>query len=81
MKQIFVFMALLFSVSIFAQTNVNGKVTDAVSGLPIPGANVKIVGKSLGTTTDFDGNYSLKVNEKTPFTLEICHSYRLCNCQ
>jgi iron complex outermembrane receptor protein len=40
-----------------AQQTVSGTVTDA-SG-PLPGATVAIKGTSTGTTTDFDGNYTL----------------------
>lgn len=44
---------------------VSGKVTDA-SGEPLLGATVMIKGTSTGTTTDFDGNYTLPiVNGKT----------------
>ncbi|VAW22360.1 TonB-dependent receptor, partial [hydrothermal vent metagenome] len=38
---------------------------------PIPGANIKVVGKSIGTTTDFDGNFSLAVNQNPPFTIAV----------
>jgi len=41
---------------------VSGLVTD-VEGIPLPGVNVKVVGTNKGTETDFDGNYSIKVNE------------------
>ncbi|UAB80559.1 mucoidy inhibitor MuiA family protein [Marixanthomonas sp. SCSIO 43207] len=41
--------------------NVTGTVIDD-TGLPLPGVNVVIKGTSTGTQTDFDGNYSLKVN-------------------
>jgi iron complex outermembrane receptor protein len=37
---------------------VTGKVTDE-NGTPMPGVTVMVVGKSLGTITDIDGNYSL----------------------
>lgn len=40
--------------------SVSGIVYDD-SGLPLPGANVIIKGTSIGTQTDFDGNYSLNV--------------------
>ena len=56
---------------LFAQTTVTGKIVDAKNGAPIPGANVKVVGKSLGTTADFDGNYNLTVSLATPFSLEF----------
>lgn len=55
------FLALiLFPLAGWTQTTITGKVTDANSGDPIPFANVVFKGSSIGTTTDFDGNYSLK---------------------
>ncbi|WP_203258600.1 DUF4139 domain-containing protein [Hyunsoonleella ulvae] len=41
---------------------ISGIVTDA-SGTPIPGVNVLVKGTANGVATDFDGNYSLQVNE------------------
>lgn len=52
----------------FAQTTVKGKVTDE-SGLPLPGANIIVVGSSTGTSTDFDGVYTLTVDKNPPFTI------------
>jgi len=46
---------------ISAQQTVTGTVSDE-SG-PLPGVNVLEQGTSNGTTTDFDGNYSLRVGE------------------
>jgi outer membrane receptor protein involved in Fe transport len=70
MRNFLFVVAIVFSSTlIFAQTTVNGKVTDAQSGEPLPGASITIVGKSLGTTSDFDGNYTLTVSINTPFTL------------
>ncbi|GAA0872331.1 TonB-dependent receptor [Gangjinia marincola] len=43
----------------FAQTTVTGTVTEEGSNMPIPGVNVIIKDSTTGTTTDFDGNYSL----------------------
>lgn len=53
---------LLLSMASFAQRTVKGKVTDAGSGDPIPFANIIFKGTTVGTTTDFDGNYTLKVS-------------------
>jgi len=45
----------------FAQSyQVSGTVTDSDSQ-PLPGVSVTIEGTSRGTTTDFDGNYTIKV--------------------
>ncbi|HYG39635.1 MAG TPA: TonB-dependent receptor [Cytophagales bacterium] len=40
---------------------VNGQVKDDVSGEGLPGVTVMIEGTTIGTTTDFDGKYSLQV--------------------
>lgn len=40
-----------------AQETVSGTVTDGE--MPLPGVNIFVKGTSNGTTTDFDGNYSL----------------------
>lgn len=61
MKRVWLFaIALLMSaLSIAAQTlNVTGIVKDD-SGDEVIGATIKVVGTSLGTTTDFDGTFSI----------------------
>lgn len=54
---------LTFFVTSFlsAQGVLSGTVTGA-DGQPIPGANVVVQGTSTGTTTDFDGNFSVSVS-------------------
>jgi len=42
------------------QQQVSGTVTDE-AGSPIPGVTVMVKGTTLGTATDFDGNYSINV--------------------
>lgn len=72
MKKLLSIIFVLFMGSVmFAQTSITGSVKEAKTGEPIPGANIKVVGKSIGTTTDFDGNFSFKVAQNPPFTLEI----------
>ncbi len=44
------------------QSTITGTVLDE-SGQPLPGANVVEKGTTNGTQTDFDGNYSLNVND------------------
>ena len=70
MKTILKTLVLLFSVASFAQTTVKGTVNDA-SGLPLPGANVIVVGTSTGVVTDFDGNFSLNVDQNPPFSIQV----------
>ena len=49
---------LLIVCSLSAQQIVNGTVTDEL-GAPLPGATISVIGTNDGTTTDFDGNYSI----------------------
>jgi hypothetical protein len=48
------------SITLAQETIVQGKVTDASSGDPLPFVNMVFKGTSIGTTTDFDGNYILR---------------------
>ncbi|MCG1037379.1 SusC/RagA family TonB-linked outer membrane protein [Polaribacter sargassicola] len=54
---------LLFSALGYAQESVTvkGTVTSVTDNEPILGANIIIVGTTTGTSTDFDGNYKIKV--------------------
>ena len=54
-------LALLCTMSTWAQVQVSGTVTDNVLGEPIIGASVVEVGTTNGTITDLDGNFSLQV--------------------
>lgn len=64
---LFFFMIGMFG---YSQTTIKGNVVDQDSQ-PIPGANVVIEGKTVGTVTDFDGNFVLQTSEIPPFTLKI----------
>ena len=72
MKKLLVAAFLLLSSSLMiAQTTITGTVNDASLGGPLPGADIKISRKAVGTTTDFDGKFTLVVNDKPPFTIVI----------
>ena len=70
MKTILRIFTLLFGVVSFAQTTVTGTVNDE-SGMPLPGANVIVVGTSSGAISDFDGKFTLSVSQAPPFTVQI----------
>lgn len=54
------FALLLLPTLMLAQTGkIKGKVTDLTSGEPLIGANVLVVGTSLGAATDVNGMYSI----------------------
>lgn len=69
-----IIILLLFVVfSSFAQQGyVRGKVIDAETGEPLIGATVAVPGTTRGTTTDFDGNYSLNLDPGT-YTISISY--------
>lgn len=63
LKQITLFLLLVFSVSMYGQKEVKGKVSDEKYKDPLIGVSVVIKGTSQGVTTDIDGNYSIRVND------------------
>lgn len=62
-RSLCVCVLLLACVSLAAAQGreVSGTVTDASSGLPLPGVNIVLQGTTTGTTTDIDGQYRLQV--------------------
>lgn len=57
---LFLLSLFLGSISISAQNNITGTVTDT-QGEPLTGASVLIKGTQQGVSTDIDGNFALKV--------------------
>jgi TonB-dependent starch-binding outer membrane protein SusC len=56
---------LLFQVVVFGQgKQISGTVSDK-TGEPLPGVNVVIKGTTVGTTTDFNGKYSIAVKKES----------------
>ena len=70
MKNLLLVLSLCLAFAGYSQTTIKGTVVDSNS-MPVPGANVVIDGKSIGTVTDFDGNFVLETSEIPPFTLKI----------
>ncbi|WP_430931251.1 SusC/RagA family TonB-linked outer membrane protein [Saccharicrinis sp. 156] len=66
---ILLIMLAFATISVFAQkTSVKGMVVDG-DGLGIPGVNVFVKGTTIGTITDFDGNYTLSIDKTEGTTL------------
>ncbi|MBN2093484.1 TonB-dependent receptor [candidate division KSB1 bacterium] len=55
------FFFFLFTQFLMAATtgNISGKITDAATGEPLPGANVILKGTSLGSATNLQGEYRI----------------------
>jgi outer membrane cobalamin receptor len=56
LKSLLMAVLLLTTATVFAQTNLSGKVVDEINQ-PLPGATVVIQGSKIGVSTDFDGNF------------------------
>jgi len=69
MKTILPFLLLFLCGTMYSQTKISGSVVDD-SSQPIPGANIIIIGTSSGTITDFDGRFSMTVNQNPPFSVQ-----------
>ncbi|NNG09808.1 MAG: TonB-dependent receptor plug domain-containing protein, partial [Arenibacter sp.] len=70
MRHSLVLIFLMFGAFAYSQTTITGNVVDQNND-PIPGANIVISGKAIGTVSDFDGNFILNTSELPPFTLAI----------
>ncbi|WP_461589157.1 SusC/RagA family TonB-linked outer membrane protein [Winogradskyella sp.] len=57
------FCLLLVPTTLMAQSTVKGTVTDKADAMPLPGVNILIKGTTRGASTDFDGKYSIEVNQ------------------
>jgi len=72
MKKLLFIAFVLFGTGVMvAQTTISGVVNDASLGGPLPGANIKVARKAVGTSTDFDGKFTMKVTDTPPFTIVI----------
>jgi hypothetical protein len=70
MKSLFAFTIFLFSISIFSQTTLSGKVVDE-KGNAVPGANIFIEGTYDGTTSDENGGFSFTTTVQGKQTLVV----------
>ena len=72
MNKIFtILFALFLGATMYAQTVVTGTVTDSGNNQPIPGVNIRLEGKYIGTSSDFDGNFTLQVTQPLPFKIVV----------
>jgi TonB-linked SusC/RagA family outer membrane protein len=62
-------LAFVVQISFAQEKTVTGVVTDA-DGIPLPGVNVSVQGKSVGTQTDFDGAYTVSAEAADKLVFE-----------
>lgn len=71
---VFAVLLLLLQLQVFSQNTTNirsGKITDAASGHPVAGANVRVKGGTKGTITDASGTF--KINAEASAKLVISY--------
>ncbi len=55
------------------ETIIKGKVIDHSTKKPIPGANITVKGKLIGTVSKSNGSFFLKTKSSPPFSIEITY--------
>ncbi len=60
--RVFTILFALVTLSSWSQQSVSGNVSDEEG--PLPGASVIVKGTTRGTTTDFDGNFTIEANSE-----------------
>ena len=62
-KSTFIILLFFFSTTIFGQINIKGSVRSLSTNEPLPGVTILILNQNKGTTTDFDGNFQITIDE------------------
>ncbi|MRI00598.1 SusC/RagA family TonB-linked outer membrane protein [Kriegella sp. EG-1] len=62
LKLLLLFLSFV-PLGLLAQDQITGSVISADDGMPLAGATVIVKGTTTGTTTDFDGNYTIETDE------------------
>jgi hypothetical protein len=76
MRKSYLLLVVIFLTSFasFSQGTVRGKITDE-NGETLFGVRIFLKNnKTVFTSSDFDGNYSVKISETTPQTLVISYT-------
>ena len=71
MKKYFCLLLFILPTFIIAQQTITGTITDN-EGFPLPATSVLIKGSTKGQTSDFDGKFTIEIDE-TPTTLIISY--------
>ena len=59
---IFTLFLLPISITVVGQNTISGIVIDKKTGETLPGVIITVKGQTVGTTSDYDGEFSLSVN-------------------
>ena len=60
---IILLLSLTMNLALNAQKEISGNITDESNGEALPGVNVMVKGTTIGTITDLDGHYAIKISD------------------
>jgi hypothetical protein len=66
-----VLLTLTISMAFAQSITISGTVTDKQTKETLPGVSINVKGKSIGTSTNVDGKFTLSTTESAPFTIVI----------
>lgn len=75
LRCVFSLIATIFLIgaTALAASNIEGNVKDAVTDQPLPGANIILLGTSIGVATDNDGKYTLRNVPPGSYTFRVTY--------
>lgn len=73
LKTILFLLLTLFLSSNFGQGNISGTITDSLTNNSLIGANIILIGTSLGSATDFEGHYKISRIPEGNYKLHISY--------
>ena len=74
--KLYIFLFLFITINSFSQEKIiSGEIKDAENKTYLQYANIGILNKNIGTVSNFDGKFSLKINEKVNENDLISFSY------
>ncbi|MDD5766603.1 MAG: carboxypeptidase-like regulatory domain-containing protein, partial [Candidatus Marinimicrobia bacterium] len=70
-----IFSSVLLVSTLFAQSagKISGRVIDAETGTPLPGANVIVAELETGSATDLERNFAIRLIYLGKYTLKISY--------
>lgn len=68
-----VMLSMTISMAFAQSVTISGTVTDKQTNETLPGVSINVKGKSIGTSSNVDGKFTLTTSENTPFTIVVSY--------
>jgi hypothetical protein len=68
-----VMLTMTISMAFAQSITISGTVTDKQTNETLPGVSINVKGKSIGTSSNVDGKFTLSTSENTPFTIVVSY--------